>query len=175
MPQTDDERYFKIQRRAGADFTDHEPGTEEASISEQIFRVKDFYTPTATNNTIECIVWKNNVKYQTSVELIFGPVGTAGTDYTFELEVKDKVPALTYRSEGPASSITLIPHLYNQKGEDEISKYINKLTYGWWSPTTKDLESNSDKVISKELQRDGSLVLTLNVNKSLEDARYCVV
>ena len=175
VPQTDDERYFKIQRRAGADFTDHEPGTEEASISEQVFRIKDFYTPTATNNTIECIVWKNNVKYQTSVELIFGPVGTAGTDYTFELEVKDKVPALTYRSEGPASSITLIPHLYNQKGEDEISKYINKLTYGWWSPTTKDLESNSDKVISKELQRDGSLVLTLNINKSLEDARYCVV
>jgi len=37
------------------------------------------------------VVWKNNRKYEAELPLTFGPVGTNGTDYTFELEIANKV------------------------------------------------------------------------------------
>jgi len=48
-----------------------------------VFRIKEFYNENLVNNTIKCIIHKNNLTYEAELTLTFGPTGTAGTDYTF--------------------------------------------------------------------------------------------
>ena len=167
--------------RAGRTFEGHEPGTEEPSSSGQVFRIKEFYNQTLVNNTIRCVVWKNNRKYEAELPLTFGPVGTNGTDYTFELEIANKVQALTAGQSRPESSVVIIPHLYDYTGQDIIQQYKNKLKYSWWSPTspTIEIEGTSQKAGDQEYwtssESDGSIVLTLPQEVTIEEAQYHIL
>ena len=56
------------------------------NYAEQNFRIKEYYSENATNNTVYCSIVKNKVNYTAEVQLFFGPKGTNGTDYTFLLK-----------------------------------------------------------------------------------------
>lgn len=179
-PPTPEQPEFLIVR-AGRTFEGHESGTEEPSSSGQVFRIKEFYNQTLVNNTIHCVVWKNNRKYEAELSLTFGPVGTNGTDYTFELEIANKVQALTAGQSRPESSVVIIPHLYDYTGQDIIQQYKNKLKYSWWSPTssTIEIEGTSQKAGKQEYwtssEPDGSIVLTLPQDVTIEEAQYHIL
>lgn len=67
--------FYKV---IGAD----EDGNVNAEDLEFEYRIKNYYVPTALNNTIFCIVKKNDYEFETSISMIFGTQGTSGTDYT---------------------------------------------------------------------------------------------
>ena len=56
------------------------------NYAEQNFRIKEYYSENATNNTVYCSIVKNKVNYTAEVQLFFGPKGTNGTDYIFLLK-----------------------------------------------------------------------------------------
>lgn len=105
----------------------HSPGDEELDSTQQIFRIKEYYSQSYTNNFIRCRLTKNNIVYEASAELTFGPSGTNGTDYTFNLSFEHKENALTV-----GESIVVIPTLYNYENND-ISDQIQNIEYTWES------------------------------------------
>ena len=172
-----------IITRAGQSFEGHESGTEEASASGQVFRIKEFYSQTFVNNTIKCIVYKNHSPFVAEASLTFGPTGTNGTDYTFELEIANKVQALTAGQSNPQSTVTIIPHLYDYTGEDIISKYVGKLKYSWWSPSdpkitidgTSYTNSVTKQVYYKSGEERGQINLVLPTNITITQAQYHIL
>lgn len=176
---TADNKYFLISRN-GKDFLDRIPGEEEPSSSGQVFRIKEFYNQNYSNNTIICVIKKNNQEYMAQAELVFGPTGTNGTDYTFELEIKNKIPALTAHAGSQGSKITIIPHLYDYNNEDIIKRFVGHLKYSWYSPFNPVIQDNgrrdsSDSNIIIPSNEDGTLELTLPNNINIEDARYHIL
>ena len=166
-PDSKGNDYFSI-KRPSREFEEYMPGTEEPSSSGQIFRIKDFYNENFVNNTIKCIVRKNNLEYTAELTLTFGPTGTAGTDFTFELEFADKIPALTLGN----SRITVIPHLYNYENKDVIEKYLNTLEYGWHSP----LEPNNIVIDQSNLNLNkGKITISITNQNTIEDLRYYIL
>ena len=166
-PDSKGNDYFSI-KRPSREFEEYMPGTEEPSSSGQIFRIKDFYNENFVNNTIKCIVRKNNLEYTAELTLTFGPTGTAGTDFTFELEFADKIPALTLGN----SRITVIPHLYNYENKDVIEQYLNTLEYGWHSP----LEPNNIVIDQSNLNLNkGKITISITNQNTIEDLRYYIL
>ena len=161
--------YFSIIRPI-QNFEEHEIGTEEASLSGQVFRIKESYNENLINNTIKCIVTKNSVEYEAEFTLTFGPTGTAGTDFTFELEFASKIPALTLQK---GSTITVIPHLYDYENKDVITDYLSSLKYGWYSPRDLDGTINEEFVIDSNT---GKTNITINAeNPSMEQVQYYIL
>lgn len=72
-----------------------DPGTVSDWSCEQKFRIKDYYQESATNNTVYCYVIKNNVAYEASQEMTFGPMGTNGTDFTFRMSFESDNVGIT--------------------------------------------------------------------------------
>lgn len=129
--------YCRIER----DFPTAEGDAGEllARQAEQVFRIKDYYTQTATNNTVYCTVIKNGKTYTASANLAFGIAGTNGTDATFLLEMYemdgDKV------TENPATAVTLNtngvvikPKFFDYNNNDITDTYLSKhvVTYSWY-------------------------------------------
>ena len=92
-------------------------GTEEADSTQQYFRIKEYYTQSAINNTVYCTITKNNRTYTAEFSMVFGPVGTNGTDFTFTLEFDNKQPAITSTED----SVTIIPKVYDYQNKDVLS------------------------------------------------------
>ncbi len=166
-PDSKGNDYFSI-KRPSREFKEYMPDTEEPSSSGQVFRIKDFYNENFVNNTIKCIVRKNNLDYEAELTLTFGPSGTAGTDFTFELEFADKIPALTLGN----SRITVIPHLYNYENKDVIENYLSSLEYGWHSP----LEPNNIVIDQSNLNLNkGKITISITNQNTIEDLRYYIL
>lgn len=123
--------YCRIER-AIPEMTEGDPGSEMARQVEQCFRIKDYYTQTAVNNTIYCTVFKNNQEYKASATLTFGTSGTNGTEATFKLELRevDEVNGTLKPSDRPASALTIgdtvavVPRIYNYDNEDITKDYL---------------------------------------------------
>lgn len=88
--------YAYIKRLSGKSAAVSESaGTVTDWSAEQKFRIKDYYQESATNNTVYCYVVKNNVAYEASQELTFGPMGTNGTDFTFRMSFESDNVGIT--------------------------------------------------------------------------------
>lgn len=133
--------YCRIER-AIPEITEGDPGEEMARQVEQYFRIKDYYTQTAVNNTIYCTVFKNNQEYKASATLTFGTSGTNGTEATFRLELRevDEVGGGLKPSDRPASALTIgdtvavVPRIYDYNNEDITDEYLKKhfVSYSWY-------------------------------------------
>ncbi len=133
--------YCRIER-AIPEVTEGQPGEEMARQIEQYFRIKDYYTQTAVNNTIYCTVFKNNQEYKASAALTFGTSGTNGTEATFRLELRevDEVGGALKPSDRPASALTIgdtvavVPRIYDYNNEDITEDYLKKhfVSYSWY-------------------------------------------
>lgn len=134
-------RYCRIER-AIPEIAEGDPGSEMARQTEQCFRIKDYYTQTAVNNTIYCTVFKNNQEYKASATLTFGTSGTNGTEATFRLELRevDEAGGALKPSNRPASALTIgdtvavVPRIYDYNNEDITDDYLKKhfVSYSWY-------------------------------------------
>lgn len=175
-----DQNYFKIIRYGI--LPNGKTGDEEADSTQQVFRIKDYYTQSAINNTVYCTIYKNNREYEAEYSLVFGPVGTNGTEYTFTLELANKQPAVLCTLD----TIQVIPHIYDYQNKEVTQDYIKKIKYNWYSSNTKYSE---DHKIKKE---DGSTyypkaidigdidnstgAVTLKINShNIEDLNYFIL
>lgn len=112
LDETDESKKTKI-----GDFT--------VKTSEQIFRIKDYYTSVG-RNTIYCEINKGGYIYVAEITLIFGVAGTSGTDYTLRV-----VPSAT----AIQNEISLNAHVYDYNNQEVEIKGI---TYSFISPDSLD-------------------------------------
>ena len=58
----------------------------------QSFRIKSHLMQSLTNNTIYCVIVKDKKEYPAAkLDLVFGPVGTSGTNNTLIIELEKEV------------------------------------------------------------------------------------
>ena len=101
-------------------------GKEDISAERTVkYKIRGIYNQTFNNNTIICRVIKDTLEYTATKELSFGPIGTAGTDYTFVLDFQDRNTALTI---GDNEAVLVEAKLYDYKGfqidKDKMEKCI---------------------------------------------------
>lgn len=172
--KTKDGNYFVICRNGVS--IDSEAGTEESKNDSQIFRIKSYYSQSAVNNTIRCIIEKNGRKFEKDITLVFGPTGTNGTTYTLSLEFDNKVPAVTVAADdgkngsGIYNSVKVIPHLYDYQNNDITAKFAStgKISYSWYC------KGNEGLGISDPDETDGSVEL-FGKSSNIEDYKYYIL
>ena len=172
--KTKDGNYFVICRNGVS--IDSEAGTEESKNDNQIFRIKSYYSQSAVNNTIRCIIEKNGRKFEKDITLVFGPTGTNGTTYTLSLEFDNKVPAVTVAADdgkngsGIYNSVKIIPHLYDYQNNDITAKFASagKISYSWYC------KGNEGLGISDPDEIDGSVEL-FGKSSNIEDYKYYIL
>lgn len=148
-------------------------GTEEADSTQQYFRIKDYYTQSAINNTVYCTITKNNRTYTAEFSMVFGPVGTNGTDFTFTLEFDNKQPAITSTED----SVIIIPKIYDYQNKDVTEKYISKISYGWYSYNGDYCDNHGGKnaiEIGEKDDKTGAVTLILNSHE-MSDLNYFIL
>lgn len=96
-------------------------GDFDLKTTEQIFRIKDYYTSVG-RNTIYCEIQKGGYVYVAEITLIFGVAGTSGTDYT--LRIVQSATALQ-------EEINLTAHVYDYNNQ-EVE--ITSVEYSFISP-----------------------------------------
>jgi hypothetical protein len=64
------------------------------------YRIKEYYTPTASQNTIYCVVKKDGYEYKAETLMTFATFGTSGTDYTLAVTPATRQAAITPDSVG---------------------------------------------------------------------------
>lgn len=110
-------------------------GTSFPHATEQQFRIKDYFTESATNNTIYCYVVKNKVTYSASTELVFGPMGTNGTDYTFVLRMETDRTCVY--NENTPMPLKIEATLYDYNNLEVLHANNCAVTYKWYSHDQK--------------------------------------
>ena len=105
-------------------------GESITTTADQLFRIKDYYVQSYTNNTVQCIVTKAGMKYVAEYTMNFGPAGSNGTDYTFVLEFANKRNALTYGDTTPVPIVAKLFDYENNEIEDCGGAFIE---YSWYS------------------------------------------
>jgi len=80
------------------------------------YRIKDYYLPSASQNTIICEVIKDGHIYSTEIIMNFSSYGTSGTDYTLVITPHDAQAAITQSNVGKVPW-RLDISLYNNKNE----------------------------------------------------------
>ena len=128
------------------------------------YRIRSHYNQSYNNNTIRCRVVKDTLTYTASKELTFGPIGTAGTDYTFVLDFEDRATALTINDN---TSVIVRARLYDNKGEEIniTGKHIDWSISGFEGISDAPIPDAKDKY---ELKLKQSI-------KEIPDNNYAIV
>lgn len=114
-----DGEYMYIRRVIGPVEQDIDIGGFYTKTTEQIFRIKDYYSAVG-NNTIYCYVEKGGYTYGNSITLIFGTAGTNGTDYTFRI-------ALDKNAEYNQQLLNATAYVYDYNNQQvEIAEFIKQ-------------------------------------------------
>lgn len=100
-------------------------GDFAVKTTEQIFRIKDYYTSVG-RNTIYCEINKGGYIYVAEITFIFGVAGTSGTDYTLRI-----IPSKT----AIQNEISLDAHVYDYNNQ-EVE--ITGITYSFIAPNSLD-------------------------------------
>lgn len=97
----------------------------------QKYRIKNYYSQSCNNNTIQCKITKERITYSTSKEMTFGAAGTAGTDCTLVLDFEDGKTAITLGNHD--LPITVTARLYdNENKEVDLSSLTSEdIIWSW--------------------------------------------
>ena len=137
--------HILITRDGTEDYTKAAEDTASQQIEvKQYFRIKDIYQPGNSNNTIECIVVKNEIEYLAKSDLIFGPQGSNGTNYTLTLEFDNNQSCL-YAKDSKGVGVTAHLMDYENKPIEDVT-----CSFSWYSgdgDKMDDLGTNSMKTI----------------------------
>lgn len=91
------------------------------------YHVKPYYQPTATQNTILCVVEKDGLIFNTSKYFSFSSYGSNGTDYTLALIPNPEYPMIT-----PEDELFVSIDLYDHTNEKVALKYNDeKVKVNW--------------------------------------------
>lgn len=85
------------------------------------YMIKNYYSLSSQNNTIQCSIVKDRITYHTKKEMLFGPSGTSGTDVTLTINFNNNDTALTITSDSDGfaalkEGCVVNAKLYNQQG-----------------------------------------------------------
>ena len=128
-----------------------------------LYKIGTYFAPSKLNNYIQCIVEKDGVSYRTAKDLTFGQAGSAGTEYTFVLELEKNINALTA---GKEQSVKITGLLYDSTGKEQD---LTGKTIEWGFVNPADTSSDvlpaltglslndGDDNASKKLEADTSL------------------
>lgn len=115
----------------------------DSDIFNLYYTINSSHRQQNNNNTIKCVIVRNQIEYTAIKELTFGTAGTAGTDYTFVLDFADnRYNALTI---GENKSIKVEATLYDYTGKklDISDRTIEwSLTYSNYVSFTDGTKSN---------------------------------
>ena len=125
---TDDGQFLMIERD-GAEHTGS-IGTSFDNAAQQYFRIKNYFTESATNNTITCYVVKDKKTYEAAADLVFGPMGTNGTDFTFILKMKSDQTCV-YK--GDYDPVQINASLYDYNNNEVPHAQNASITYSWYA------------------------------------------
>ena len=175
--------YCRIER-AIPELIEGEAGEEIARQTEQYFRVKDYYTQTAVNNTIYCTVFKNGRQYKASAALTFGTSGTNGTEATFRLELRevDEINGALVPSNRPATALTIgdtvavVPRIYNYNNEEITDDYFSKhlVTYSWYG-NNKDPDNGVILEASAANSTNRFALLRTDAGTTIDKCQYYIL
>jgi hypothetical protein len=134
----------------------------------QYFRIKDYYTQSASNNEIVCEIVKNNIKYPARANLNFGPQGSNGTDYTLSLAFEKGESCLNYGTQ-PVKIIATLYDYENKVMEDA------KCTFSWYvvdDTNTSKIDIINKKDMECQLQINSTYY---NNNKNNTNVKYYIL
>ena len=89
---------------------------EVRNVTSISYKIKTQYNPNATNNTITCIIRKNENTYLVNKKIDFGRMGTNGSDYTLVIETEHN--AILMSGQG---TYTYQARIYDATGKDITS------------------------------------------------------
>ena len=171
-------KYCRIERDI-PELLEGEAGDEIARQTEQMFRIKDYYSQTATNNTIYCSVFKNGRQYDAAADLVFGISGTNGTDATFLLKLYE-VDDNKQPTEIPASALTIgktvavVPKFFDYNNVDITDEYLAKhyVNYSWHME-----DKGKGVVLTKPVQNSKNrfALLSTDSGATIEDCQYYIL
>lgn len=167
MAVSDRTGYMSIKRIGVDSIEPQEPGVKLIE-TEQLFRIKDHYTQSASNNTIYCVVRKRGRDYEASATLLFGTTGSNGTEATFLLKMYDEVTDEEVSALTMGETISVIPELYDFNNKP-IPIVGDKVSYEWINGIIKEDE---DAIIKVGLQDS---VLSLTTNAEIIDECQCYI
>jgi len=155
---------FGVIRRIGAEIADNEDGEQLIQIM-QNFRIKPYYVDNATNNTVICMIKKNDRIYRAETSLHFASLGTSGTEATFFLTMNDEegyeIGGLT-----PGTPLYIRPYLYDYNN-DRID-FESGVGYTWFSKPVVE-----DSITMTQVGND--LILEFDKDTPLEDGANAIL
>lgn len=163
--------YVAIKRLGTEIAGDTEEGMQLIE-TEQLFRIKDYYTQTACNNEIICKVRKRQKDYETSAALVFGSTGSNGTEATFRLKmyevsgnnIVDEISAIT-----AGGRIAVVPELYDYNNK-LIDISDSTISYSWYSKN----KSNAISLDGSSAKGNIPLGITSN-STNIENNKYYIL
>lgn len=182
VTETEDGQFMMI-KRDGKEHTGF-IGTSFANSAVQYFRIKNYFTESATNNTVTCYVIKDHKTYEASFNMSFGPMGTNGTDFTFVLSMESDRTCLFKQDCDP---VQINATLYDYNNNEVPHGQNAPITYSWLSQDdivkigfcneVGDLyDSNQEIIEDGKLTKDSRL---LRYYRPLVDANdthmYCYI
>lgn len=182
VTETEDGQFMMI-KRDGKEHTGS-IGTSFANSAVQYFRIKSYFTESATNNTVTCYVIKDHKTYEASFNMSFGPMGTNGTDFTFVLSMESDRTCLFKQDCDP---VQINATLYDYNNNEVPHGQNAPITYSWLSQDdivkvgfcneVGDLyDSNQEIIEDGKLTKDSRL---LRYYRPLVDANdthmYCYI
>jgi len=157
--------YYIVRKKMPLkDYTTY--GEEEATKCEMGFRVRNYYMPDAKNNTIHCVVTRNNKKVEADATLTFGIKGIMGTDYTLILETETDRAVIPVGGE----PFKVAAKLYDYMGND-ITNSVNTYNFSWYSSGNGGLATNFQTTEDEP----NKIIITPDKNKPIEDYAHYVL
>ena len=165
LSSADGATWMVINRVIGAKNDEIKIGDFATKTTEQIFRIKDYYTSVG-RNTIYCEINKGGYIYVAEITLIFGVAGTSGTDYTLRV-----VPSETAIDK----KINLNAHVYDYNNQ-EVE--IKSITYSFVSPNSLNnvlTEIPEDFPVKFGTKSGSAVDIEINGNSISTDKYYVIV
>lgn len=148
-------------------------GEEEADTCQQVFRIKNYYSQKAANNTVRCQLVRDNKLYETSAELFFGTHGTQGTDYSFTLRFSNGENAL-FAKKGASAYVQ--PIIYDSCDNDITNTGVFRITgYEWYSRYKYDADANKQAITIAEADNDKGFRQIVVQTDNIEECRYHIL
>ena len=102
----------------------------QVNTHEPWYKIKTYYTPNNSNNTITCQYQLNGRVYKTKKEFTFGPAGTMGTDQTLVIDFVNDTNAVN-KTTGIIENVNIEIQLYNNQNiKQEIPD--GSVTWSWY-------------------------------------------
>ena len=101
------------------------------------YRVKDYYAAASANNTIYCYVETEDKTMEAEISMVFGTLGTSGTDYTLIVTPAKSTQTAVVSDDPLELQIALYDYNNNKLS-------LNNLEISWFGPTAYTAEPKED-------------------------------